>query len=127
MTKAVFRKQGQTLVAECDASIDMLAQIRDGRQVIVEVRTARNPAHLRKFFKMLAMVVDSGAWDGDVESLLDWVKIRVGHVNRIYVNDRCHFGGNSSLWSRCADAPATRCGRAVALASAACAASVASP
>lgn len=88
--KAVFRKNGHGLYALCDASREALASIKDGRDVMVEVRAARNPAHHRKFFAMLKKVIDAGCWDYDQDALLDWVKFRVGHVNKVVVNGKLY-------------------------------------
>lgn len=90
MTKAVFRKNGHALYALCDASRDLLSALKDGKDVMVEVRAARNPAHHRKFFVMLQKVIDAGCWEYDLDALLDWVKFRVGHVNKVVVNGKLY-------------------------------------
>lgn len=88
MTKAVFRASNKVLIPASQEADEIMAALKDGREVIVDVRASRNPAHTRKFFAMLRKVIEAGAWDGDVDSLLDWVKFRVGHVNIFVVNGR---------------------------------------
>ena len=88
MTKAVFFKNGRGLWAQCAESQKLLASIKDNKEVIVEVRAARNPKHHRLFFALLQKVCDSGAWDYDKDMLLEWVKHRTGHIRMIEVNGR---------------------------------------
>lgn len=81
MTKATFIKQGIVL-APCDEDgREIMAAIKDGRQVIVHVHTARNPRHHRQLFLLLRKCIDAGAWEGDEESLLTWLKIGTGLVD----------------------------------------------
>lgn len=79
-SKAVFRKNGRGLWAQCDASQEILNAIKDGADVMVSVHVARNPKHHRLFFAVLNEIAGSGAWPYDAEALLEWVKHRVGHV-----------------------------------------------
>lgn len=61
MTKAAFRKRGNTLIAADEHATEVLQKIKENRDVIVEVRQARNVRHLRlywaiiKFLKMHAV------------------------------------------------------------------------
>ena len=87
-SKAVFRKNGRGLWAQCEASQKLLASIRDNADVMVHVHVARNPKHHRLFFAVLDEVADSGAWAYDADALLEWVKFRTGHVNVIEVNGK---------------------------------------
>lgn len=57
MTKAVFKRRGQTLIPTDSEGQDLLAAIRDGREVVVEVRAARNPRFHRLFFAVLNFCV----------------------------------------------------------------------
>ena len=88
MGKIVMRKQGRGLYAEDRAALEALEGIKDGRDVVVMVKKARNPKHTRLFEVLVSKVADSGAWDYDRESLRDWLKLRVGHVYKYYVGDK---------------------------------------
>lgn len=90
MTKCAFLKNGRGLWAHTEQAQELLARLKDNREVMVEVRAARHPKHHRLFFKMLQMVIEAGSWDYDIDALLDWVKFRVGHVNRVEVNGKIY-------------------------------------
>lgn len=85
MTKALFRKSAAGLFPTDDESRELLRSIKEGAEVMVTAKVPRNPKHHRLLFKMLQKVAESGAWDYDVDALLEWVKHRVGHVRVIEV------------------------------------------
>lgn len=81
VSKAAFRKNGHGLWALDEQAQEVMRSIKDGKDVMVTVRASRNPAHHRLFFAMLQKVIDAGAWEYDIDSLLDWCKFKVGHVS----------------------------------------------
>lgn len=74
----VFVKRGNSLVPADIMSDELLAQIRDGREVMVTIRRARNPKHHRLLFAALRKVVDNtDRWPSE-EVLLDELKLATG-------------------------------------------------
>jgi hypothetical protein len=63
--------------------LEDIRAIPEGREVSLTIVQNRNPSQHRWFWAMLSEVVKSGAWDGDAETLLDWLKIAVGHVTTV--------------------------------------------
>lgn len=76
-------RKGQTLVPTAQIFMADLMTVPEGKEVFVVVRMARNPRQHRWFFGVLGQIVKSGTWDGDVNSLLDWIKVAVGHVSTV--------------------------------------------
>lgn len=95
MTKAVFRKSNGALIPASDDADEIMRSIKDGREVMVDVRAARNPSHHRKFMKMLSKVIEAGSWDYDQDKLLTWCKFKVGHVEVIEINGRRYVSPKS--------------------------------
>lgn len=88
MTKAVFRKRGATLVPVDDEGRELLHKLKDDRDVMVEVRRARNPRHHRlywalvNFVKLHAVNSDGEALfeNADLEIIHTAIKIATGFV-----------------------------------------------
>ncbi len=53
MSKAVFRRRGGSLIPVDQEGLDLLASIRDGRDVALKIEARRNPNHHRLFFAIL--------------------------------------------------------------------------
>ncbi|MBB3997250.1 DUF1367 family protein [Aureimonas pseudogalii] len=87
MTKAVFRKmampQGDVLIPTDEDGRDMVRALKSMKDVIVDVHAARNPRHHRMLFLLFKKLEDGGAWEGDMDSLLDWMKFATGHVRTV--------------------------------------------
>lgn len=79
--KAVFRKRGTTLATVDDEGCALLSKIRDGRDVIVEVKQSRNTRHHRLLFALLNLCVEQLAAFDTVELALVAVKIGTGHFD----------------------------------------------
>lgn len=78
-----FRRAGNTLVPVDFAADEMLAEIPEGKEVVVTYRKPRSPLHHRWFFAMLRKVCEAtGRWH-DEDELLDAVKLATGHVRRV--------------------------------------------
>jgi hypothetical protein len=77
-----FVKRGLTLVPADFAAEEMLADIEDGKEIILSARQARNPQHHRWFFALMHKVcANTDDWH-DEEELLDAIKLATGHVQR---------------------------------------------
>lgn len=75
-------KKGNTLVPADFHADEFLAEIKDGKEIIVSIRKARSPLHHRWFFALLRKVVDNSEKWGNEEDLLDDLKHATGHVRR---------------------------------------------
>jgi hypothetical protein len=87
-TKAPYKRLhlpeiGYCLVPTSEEGVEQISALKDGKEVMVHLHAARNPRHHRLMFLLLHKVIDGGAWDGDMDSILDAVKIACGHVERI--------------------------------------------
>jgi len=81
MTKAAFIKQNGALAPCDDDGRELLAALKDDKEVMVEFHAPRNIRHHRKLMLLLQRIVDGGAWDGDTDSLLKWLKFATGLVD----------------------------------------------
>lgn len=79
MAKIVCRKNGRTLTPVDDEGRDALAKIRDGRDVMVEVRRARNPRHHRLYWALINFV-KLHAINADGESLFENADLEIIHT-----------------------------------------------
>ena len=81
MTKVVMRKHLAGLLPVDEAGADVLRKIAAGRDVIVEVKTARSPRQHRLFFALLGLLVDNTEQFASVEAALAAVKIGLHEVD----------------------------------------------
>lgn len=77
-----FVKRGGALVPRDFMAEEMLEGIGEGKEVLVIVRKARNPRHLRLLFAMLRKITDNSDDWVDEENLLDDIKLSTGHAER---------------------------------------------
>ena len=75
-----FIRHGNSLVPADFAAEEFLAEIADGREIIVTARKARSPQHHRWFFALLRKVVENAEQWQTEEELLDALKLATGHV-----------------------------------------------
>jgi hypothetical protein len=78
--KAVYQRKGETLVPVDEQGFELLHKIRDGREVMVEVKRARNPRHHRLFFAILKFMVEHTDFDG-IEKAKSALKVATGEVD----------------------------------------------
>lgn len=81
MTKAVFAAMQSPdgvwcLVPTQDDGREIVAAIK--RPCIVDVHTPRNAKHHAMLFAVFKMLTDGGVWEGDMDSLLEWMKYATG-------------------------------------------------
>lgn len=82
MTKAVFRKHGMTLLPVDDESRELIAKIKDNRDVIVDIKQARSPRHHRLFYgicKFVKMHSETMA-DASIDQIKNALKLATGFV-----------------------------------------------
>lgn len=79
MTKVVMRKNLSSLVPADEQAVDMLAKIKHGDLVFVEVKRGRNVAHHRKLFALLQIVFENQDHYKSVDDILTAFKLRTGH------------------------------------------------
>jgi len=75
-----FTRKGNTLVPADIHADELLAGIPESKEVLVTIRRPRSIDHHKFFFAMLAKVVKSSKF-GDVDELLDAIKLIVGHAD----------------------------------------------
>lgn len=80
--KAVFRRCGdRTLEAVDQQGLDLLASLRANRDVLVEVKQARNPKQHRKLFSILNFIVTHVEQFRSTDQALTGLKIACGLVD----------------------------------------------
>lgn len=98
----VMRRKGDTLVLTSPVFLDDLRAIPEGVEVVVQVTDDRNPQHLKWYWAVLGAICDSGAFDGDKDSLDDYIRLGVGFGKwRPLLDGRAVFIPNSIALSRC--------------------------
>ncbi|MEM9971712.1 MAG: hypothetical protein AAF762_11535 [Pseudomonadota bacterium] len=80
MTKATFVRSGGGLFPVDEDAVNVMNGLKTRQQVLIEVSKPRSVRQHRLFFKLLHHVTESGAWEYDVETLLTWVKYKLGRV-----------------------------------------------
>jgi hypothetical protein len=84
VTKAVFRKRdARTLAAVDQEGLDLLARIKGNRDVVVEVKQARNPRHHRLLWAMLKLIADHTDRFPSTAAALTALKVACGEVDPV--------------------------------------------
>jgi hypothetical protein len=81
VTKFCFVKTDGRLAPADDDAFIALAKIAEGREVIVDIKTARHPKQHRTFFALLKVLVENGERFTNIEQALTGVKIAIGEVD----------------------------------------------
>lgn len=100
MSKALFRKmvlpQGPVLIPCDEDGRELLDSLKSMKDVMADIHSPRNPKHHRMLFLLMRKATDAGAWEGDEESLLDWLKYATGHVRTVVDhNGHVHYAPKS--------------------------------
>lgn len=96
--KFVLQKRNGALVPVDDEGFEILAKIRDGREVMCEITQSRNPKHHRLFFAILKFMVEHTDIDS-IERAKNMIKIATGHVDDIIAsNGNVHYVLRSINW-----------------------------
>jgi len=74
MSKAAFMERDGGLFPMDNDGREMVAAVK-GKRVMASFHAPRNIRHHRLLFALLRRVSESGAWQGDEDTLLDWLKI----------------------------------------------------
>lgn len=83
MTVLAMIKHNGGLLPMDEAATEALAKIAKGREVLVEVKTPRNPRFHRMFFGLLNLLVENSGVFISVEDALKRVKIACGEVDEL--------------------------------------------
>jgi len=84
MTWLYARRQGKSLNVHWQEG----TMPPEGKQVLVKVRQARNAKHHRKYWGLIAAIVEAtGAWPSP-EACHRWVKARLQHYEAVEVDGR---------------------------------------
>ena len=78
--RCMVKKNGGLIPADVHAD-EFLAGIKDGREVMVTIRRARNPRHHRLLFALLHLVMENTEKWSSMDELLDDLKMATGHVS----------------------------------------------
>jgi hypothetical protein len=84
VTKIACRKQGRFLIPVDDEGLEVLAKLKDGRDVLVDVTAPRSVRHHRLFFaicKFVQMHCELFS-DASIEEIKDALKLATGLVQR---------------------------------------------
>ncbi len=87
MTKAVFQKTLGGLRPTDDDGEAIMAGIKIGALVMIEVRKSRNLQHHRLFFALVKIVFDNQDHYESKEHLLTALKVAIGHCDTIIAKD----------------------------------------
>ena len=87
MSKAAFMKYGSILAPIDQEGRDIMDALQNGKSVMVYVHPARNVRHHRMLFALLKKITEGGAWDGDTDSLLVWLKVHTRLVDTVILDD----------------------------------------
>jgi hypothetical protein len=77
--RAFTKRKGHLVPSDIMAD-DMISRIKEGGEVLVSIRRARNPRHHRLLFAALNKVVENCDQWPSVEALLDELKLATGHA-----------------------------------------------
>ena len=83
MTRAVFIKRGGSLIPAEEEATDLLAKIAEGKEVVVEVRQARNIRAHRLYWALMGLLADNVDWIPHKEAASTMVKIATHEVDTI--------------------------------------------
>mgnify|MGYP000029337620 CR=1 FL=1 len=73
-------RRGSYLTPSNVMSEDILTGIKEGQEVLISVRKARNPQHLRKLFALLKITPENTDHYVTTTDLLEDLKVAVGHA-----------------------------------------------
>lgn len=81
MTTAAFTRRGNALIPSDEQGRELLSAVRDGREVMVTFKPARNIRHHRLLFAMLKLIVERTNKFDSTENALIALKIACGLVD----------------------------------------------
>lgn len=82
----LMQRRGAFLMACSAADAEFVEELPQGKELRVRVTQPKSPRSLRQhrlFFAMLTLVVDNLDQPLSKEALLEWVKLKLGHVEMI--------------------------------------------
>ena len=83
MSTLVMVKHNGGLIPADDAAADTLRSVKQGREVLVEVKTPRSPRQHRLFFALLNLLVENGETFPTVDAALTAIKIGLGECEPV--------------------------------------------
>lgn len=91
MTKAIFRREGDTAVPADEEALAVLRSFKDGSEFIADAHGARNIKHLRKFWVLASIVGDSmdvprEVVKKDVAIAMGFTTTWMDHAGRVHVD-----------------------------------------
>lgn len=79
----MFERQGDHLVPADLHALEFVQELPEGKRVLIDHRTPRSPENHAHFFAILRVVCENKDGYPDEETLLDSLKIAVGHTRTV--------------------------------------------
>lgn len=80
-------RRGSVLTPTSQVFEDDLRALPEGKELMVDIWRARNPAQLRWYWATITALINAGYWQGDRESLHRALKIGLGLVEEVISAD----------------------------------------
>lgn len=87
MAKVIMRRRGMMLEPVDDVGFETLAKIPEGREIVSDVKMARNPRQLRLFWKLMDILADNVEGIPHKDAAADLVKIATHEVTILIAPD----------------------------------------
>lgn len=79
MTQAIFQRHLGALRPTDALAEEVLAKVKPGEQVRVEIKRLRNPRQFRLYWALMGMLAGYAETRCSAEDVSDWIKVVVGH------------------------------------------------
>ena len=83
----LFERVGNHLVPADLAALELVESIKDGTKVLMDMKTPRSPENHAHFFAILHKAIDHLEGFPDEDTLLDSIKLSVGHCRQVMMVD----------------------------------------
>ncbi|MDR3463299.1 MAG: hypothetical protein P4L76_13390 [Beijerinckiaceae bacterium] len=87
MAKVIMRRNGKMLEPVDDIGFETIAKIPEGREVVADVKMARNPKQLRLFWALMEVIADNVEGIPHKDAAADLVKIATHEVTTLIAPD----------------------------------------
>jgi len=81
--RAIFRREGNTLVPACQNAVKVLAQIGDRGEGLIDYTQGRNAGNHRRFFAFVNLTFDMQEGFDDPEVWRKFLEMCAGHFNEV--------------------------------------------
>ena len=81
--KAIFRREGNTLVPACQDAMKILAQVGERNESIIEYKKGRSSGNHRRFFAFRNLTFDMQDQFDDIEVWRKYLEMCAGHFDQV--------------------------------------------